>query len=151
MKEYQVRHFEDISVGQRALTEKCFTELDINTFAGISGDFNPLHLDESYASESRFKKRIVHGFLVASLFSNLLGTKLPGYGTIYTSQTLNFLYPVYINDVITAVVEVTEKNSEKKRIVLKTWCENQSRRCVLDGVATVLFDPKASKIIRRSP
>jgi len=133
--------FEQIKIGDKADFTKTITETDLYLFCGISGDFNPLHVNELYASKSLFKGKIVHGMLVAGLISNVLGMKLPGPGTIYISQTLNFMKPVYIGDTITVIVEVVDKIAEKKHILLQTRCFNQNGTCVIDGIAKVLYDP----------
>jgi 3-hydroxybutyryl-CoA dehydratase len=137
--------FEDIVVGERANFTKTINESDLYLFCGISGDFNPLHVDELYAYKSLFKGRVVHGLLVASLLSNVLGMQLPGNGTIYISQTLNFISPVYIGDTITANVQVLEIIESKHHLLLRTWCVNQDDECVLDGEAKVLFQPGLSR------
>ncbi len=133
--------FEQIKIGDKADFTKTVTETDLYLFCGISGDFNPLHVNELYASKSLFKGKIVHGMLVAGLISNVLGMKLPGPGTIYISQSLTFIKPVYIGDTITVVVEVIDKIHEKKHVILKTQCFNQNGICVIDGTAKVLYDP----------
>lgn len=132
-----IKKYDEISLGDFAEVTKTISEKDINQFAEISGDKNPAHLDEDYAKKTVFKKRIAHGIFISSFISNLLGNKLPGNGTIYMSQSLKFLAPVYINDAITAKVEVIEKREEKKRIVLKTTCMNQSGDIVIEGEALV--------------
>ena len=126
-----------ISVGDGAEVSKTITEQDIDNFAEISGDNNPAHLDEEYAKNTAFKHRIAHGMFVSSLISNVLGNELPGHGTIYMTQSLKFLAPVYINDTITARVEVIEKIAEKKRIIFQTTCTNQDGKTVIHGEALV--------------
>lgn len=132
------RTFDDISVGDFAESTKIITEKDIIEFAEVSGDKNPAHLDEEYAQKTPFKHRIAHGMYISSFISGVLGNQLPGHGTIYMSQALTFLAPVYINDTIIARVEVVEKMDDKKRIVLKTTCTNQHSKVVIDGQAMVL-------------
>ena len=134
-----MQKFENINIGDKASFTKTLSETDIYLFCGISGDFNPLHVDEMYASKSLFKRRVVHGLLVASFISTVLGMRLPGPGTIYISQNLKFFAPVYIGDTITASVEVLEKINEKQHVVLRTFCTNQEGKCVIDGEAKVLF------------
>lgn len=107
-------------IGQSAEKETTITDKDICEFAGISGDKNPIHLDAAYAASSNFGQRIAHGMLVASAISNVIGTKFPGYGTIYVSQNLNFRAPVYINDKLKTRVEIIKIEKEKKRLVLST-------------------------------
>lgn len=99
---------EKIEVGMSASYSQTVSDADIKSFAGISGDRNPVHIDENYAQNSRYKKRIAHGLMTASYFSALFGTKIPGEGCVYVSQSLNFKRPVYINDTIIATVEVTQ-------------------------------------------
>lgn len=128
-----------IRVGDEAFDQKTITEDDIETFAKVTGDNNPVHLDEEYAKESMFKKRIAHGMLSAGLISKVIGTQLPGYGTIYLNQSLNFKKPVYIGDTITTVVTVSKITLEKNILILDTHCKNQNDKVVLDGHATVML------------
>jgi 3-hydroxybutyryl-CoA dehydratase len=139
-----IRKFESIEIGETAKFTKTITETDIYLYCGISGDFNPLHVDQLYANKAIFKGRVAHGMLVASLISNVLGMKLPGPGTIYISQDIKFFKPAYINDTLTAIVEVREKIPTKRHIILRTYCLNQNTECIIDGEAKVLFDPEAS-------
>jgi 3-hydroxybutyryl-CoA dehydratase len=134
-------NIEQFSVGQSASFSKTVTEHDVYTFAGVTGDFNPAHVDEVYASGTSFKKRIAHGMLSAGLVSAVLGTKLPGPGSIYAGQTLKFLAPVYIGDTITATATVKEVIAERRRLILTTECTNQEGVAVLSGEATI-FIPK---------
>ena len=127
----------ELSVGDRAEFTKTVSESDVYLYAGVSGDFNPAHINEPYAAKTFFKTRISHGMLPAGFISAILGTQLPGPGTIYMSQTLNFRAPVLMGDTITASVEVVEILAEKKRVRLKTACENQNGVVVLDGEAVV--------------
>ncbi len=131
----------DIKVGDTESFTKTVSEADVYNFAGVTGDFNPAHIDEEYAKGTFFKKRIAHGMLSAGFISKVLGTQLPGPGAVYMKQDLKFLAPVYIGDTITARCEVTEVITEKNRIVLKTTCVNQSGIVVIDGVA-VMSAPK---------
>ncbi len=133
---------QEINVGDGASFAKTVSETDIYLYAGITGDFNPVHIDECHASQTVFKTRIAHGMLVAGLISTVLGTRFPGPGTIYLRQELSFLAPVRIGDTITASVEVIEIHTEKNRIRLKTLCKNQKGIVVLDGEA-VVSPPKA--------
>jgi 3-hydroxybutyryl-CoA dehydratase len=132
----------EISIGDGASLAKTISETDIYLYAGITGDFNPAHIDECYASHTFFKSRIAHGMLIAGFISAILGTRFPGPGTIYIRQALSFLAPVRIGDTITASVEVIERHPEKNRIRLKTICRNQEGIMVLDGEALV-SPPKA--------
>ena len=131
------KSIEELTVGQSARFSKTITEADIYLYAGISGDFNPAHVDEEFAKKTFFKTRIAHGMLTASFISTIIGTLLPGPGSIYMRQEVNFLAPVKIGDTITAVAEVAEILSEKKRVRLKTTCVNQEGTTVLDGEALV--------------
>ncbi|MGW8193725.1 MAG: MaoC family dehydratase [Desulforhopalus sp.] len=129
--------YDEISLGDSAQFAKTVTEADVILFAGVTGDLNPAHIDESYAEGTHFKTRIAHGMLAAGFISAVLGMKLPGPGAIYLHQSLDFLAPVLIGDTITAVVEVIEKNDAKKRVRLKTTCVNQKGTTVLTGEALV--------------
>ena len=128
----------EFEVGQKAFVVKTISEEDVRDFAEISGDDNPLHLDEAYAAGSRFGKRVVHGMLAASLISRVIGTKLPGEGTIYLSQSLKFLKPVFIGDTVRAEVEITKLDTERGRITLETRVIRQDGECVLAGEALVI-------------
>jgi len=131
----------EINVGDAAEFTKTVTETDVYNFAGVTGDFNPAHINEEYAKGTFFKKRIAHGMLSAGFISSILGTRLPGAGAIYMKQELKFLAPVYINDTITARCEVAELNAEKNRVILRTTCVNQDGTMVIDGAA-VMSPPK---------
>ena len=129
------------SVGQSASLSKTVTEYDVYTFAGVTGDFNPAHINEAYAATTSFKKRIAHGMLSAGFVSAVLGTKLPGPGSIYAGQTMKFLSPVYIGDTVTATVTIKEIIEERRRIILTTEVTNQDGVTVFTGEATI-FIPK---------
>lgn len=135
---------EEINIGDVAEFSKTVTETDIILYAGITGDFNPVHIDKEYAEKTMFKSRIAHGMLSAGFISTLLGMHLPGPGTIYMKQELNFLAPVRIGDTLTARAEVMEIVESKKRVVLRTTCTNQNGTLVLDGQAVVI-PPRAAK------
>ncbi|MGD9971681.1 MAG: MaoC family dehydratase [Desulfatirhabdiaceae bacterium] len=128
---------DELTVGQTASFTKTISESDVYLYAGITGDFNPAHVNETYAKNTAFKTRIAHGMLSAGLISGVLGNQLPGPGTIYMQQQVNFRAPVTIGDTITATVEVIEIIREKKRVRLKTFCTNQNDVVVLDGEALV--------------
>ncbi len=130
--------YSKLKVGDTAEISKTISETDVYNFAGICGDFNPLHVDQEYAAKTPFKKRIAHGMLSASLISALLGTTLPGKNTIYMEQNLKFRAPVFIGDTITARVEVIELITEKNIARLKTEAINQSGDVVIDGQATIM-------------
>ncbi len=127
----------NLKVGDSAEFTKTVSETDIYLYAGVSGDFNPAHINEEYAKETFFKTRIAHGMLPASFISAVIGMKLPGPGTIYLDQSLKFLAPVRIGDTITARVEVVEIMSTKNKVRLKTTCANQDEITVLEGEAIV--------------
>lgn len=133
---------DQLKVGDTAEFSKTVTESDICLFAGITGDLNPAHVNEAYAKNTFFKGRIAHGMLSAGFISAVLGTLLPGPGTIYLRQELNFLAPVRIGDTVTACAEVVEKLTETNRVRLRTSCTNQDGTKVVDGEATVMA-PKA--------
>ena len=128
---------DELKIGDSAEFTKTVSEADIYLYAGITGDFNPAHINEAYARETFFKTRIAHGMLSAGFISAVIGTKLPGTGTIYMKQDLSFLAPVRIGDTITARVEVIDVLAEKNRVTLKTTCVNQEGVQVLDGEAVV--------------
>jgi 3-hydroxybutyryl-CoA dehydratase len=128
---------QELQVGQSARFSKTVTEADVYLFAGISGDLNPAHVDEEFAKKTFFKTRIAHGMLTASFISTIIGTMLPGPGSIYIRQEVNFLKPVQIGDTVTAVAEVAEVMTDSKRVRLKTFCTNQRGEIVLDGQAIV--------------
>jgi len=125
-------------IGQKASLEKLITESDVLGFAKITGDFNPVHIDALYASQTRFKERIAHGILTAGLISAVIGTHLPGPGNIYISQTLEFKAPVKFGDKIRAEVEVIEILVDRNRVRLKTTCINQNDVVVLTGEAIIM-------------
>ena len=134
----------ELNIGDKAEISKTVSESDIYQFAGITGDFNPAHVNEEYAKKTFFKTRIAHGILSAGFISAVIGTKLPGTGSIYIKQTLSFLAPVRIGDTITARVEVIEVIDGKNRVRLKTDCVNQEGKQVLEGEA-VVSPPKSPK------
>ncbi|MCX5774834.1 MAG: MaoC family dehydratase, partial [Firmicutes bacterium] len=129
--------FQEIQIGDFAESSKTVSESDIYLYAGITGDFNPAHVNEAYAKGTRFGTRIAHGMLMAGFVSSLLGTELPGAGSIYMGQEVKFLAPVHIGDTITARVEVVEL-IDGKRVKLRTSCTNQFGVMVLDGAALVM-------------
>lgn len=129
--------YEQINIGDKASMEKTVGESDVYLFAGITGDFNPAHINHEAAKDTKFGGRIAHGILTAGFVSAVLGMQLPGPGTIYLSQQLVFKGPVKIGDTVKAVVEVVEK-LEKGRVRLKTTCYNQDGMQVLDGEALVI-------------
>ncbi len=131
-----------VKVGDTAEFAKIVSEQDIVAFAEVTGDKQPLHLDEAYAAKTRFKRRLAHGMLSAGFISAALGTKLAPHATaIYLSQSLRFLRPVFPGDTITAKLEVTAIDAEKRFVTCKTECVNQDGQPVLTGEAQVLLDP----------
>ncbi len=127
-----------MKAGQTASLTREVTAADVETFARLTGDDNPVHLDESYAAGTRFGRRIAHGILAAGLISAVLGSKLPGPGAIYLHQSLDFKLPVFLGDTITAEVEVVEVRPDKPIVTLDTRCLNQDGKVVLSGRAVLL-------------
>jgi len=131
------QHLEDLVIGQRAERRRVVTAADIAAFAAVTGDTNPVHLDEAYAATTRFGGRIAHGMLSASYISAVLGTELPGPGAIYVSQTLNFRRPVRIGDEVTAEVKVATIDEQRGRVTLETRC-TVAGKTVTEGEAVVI-------------
>lgn len=131
------KHIDELKIGDSASFSKTVSESDVYLFAGITGDFNPAHVDEEYARGTFFGGRIVHGILTAGFISTVIAGQLPGPGTIYISQQLKFLAPVRMGDTLTARAEVAEIISEKNRVILKTTCSIQDGTIVLEGEAVV--------------
>ncbi|MCR4673074.1 MAG: MaoC family dehydratase [Lachnospiraceae bacterium] len=128
----------EMKIGDSASFTKTVSETDVYLYAGITGDLNPAHVNEAAASQTMFKGRIAHGMLTAGFVSAVLGTMLPGPGTIYLGQELKFKKPVHFHDTITATCTVSEMLTEKNIVKLTTVCTNQDGEVVLDGVATVM-------------
>jgi 3-hydroxybutyryl-CoA dehydratase len=133
--------FEDLKIGMFALYSRTITDTDLRNFSGVSGDTNPMHLNEEYAKTTPFKTAIVHGMLTASLLSTVIGTKLPGPGCLYVSQTLLFKAPVHVNDTVYAKAIIKELIPEKRRAILQTQCFVKDV-LVLDGEAVVQLPKK---------
>jgi 3-hydroxybutyryl-CoA dehydratase len=129
--------YEDIKNGDEASISRTITEADVVTFAELTGDTNPLHLDAEYAAQSMFGERIAHGMLVAGLISAVLGTQMPGPNSIYLGQELRFTAPVKFGDTVTVTVTVTEKRDDKRIIKLRTTATNQRGEMVVDGTAVI--------------
>ena len=130
--------FDEIILGTKT---KFTVEINIsiiNEFAKISGDNNPLHIDEYYASKTQFGKRVCHGMLLASFFSRLIGMYMPGKNALYFSQTLNFQTPCFVGDLITIEGEVIDKSQSTRIITIKTIAYNQADKCLVDGIAKVI-------------
>lgn len=130
----------NLKVGDTSSISRQITDADIRAFAELSGDFNPVHLDDEFARTTRFGRRIAHGMLGASLISTVLGTKLPGQGAIYLSQTLQFLAPIFPGDTVNAKVTVTKIKDGKPIVTLETVCENQRGETLIRGEAVVLVE-----------
>ena len=131
--------YDELALGQSAEYSKTVTDEDVRLFARITGDFNPVHVDEEAAAKTRFGGRIAHGMLSAGLVSAAIANRLPGPGSIYLGQTLRFTAPVRLDDTITVRLTITELLS-KKRVKLSTVCQNQNGETVLEGEATILMD-----------
>jgi acyl dehydratase len=129
-----------IKVGETASLTRKITDEDIRAFAALSGDHNPVHLDPAYAATTRFGKCVAHGMLSASLISAVLGNDLPGTGSIFLSQTLQFRSPVYTGDTVTARATVRKIRDDKPIVTLETVCENQRGEIVIKGEAVILVD-----------
>ncbi len=134
-------YLEDIFTGQEAELISLVKDKDIETFAKVTGDLNPIHINDEFAKNSIFKKKIAHGFLSASYISAVIGTKLPGPGCIYVRQSLRFLAPVFPGDKIITKVKVKSILIPKKRITLETFCSKNDKK-VLDGEAEILVNSK---------
>lgn len=127
---------DEIVIGMSESYSQTITDYDVKAFAGLSGDHNPVHVDEIYAENSRYKKRIAHGLISASFFSALFGTKLPGKGCVYVGQNLNFKRPVYLGDTVTATVTVINIDILKNRVFFATKCTVKNK-VVIDGTAEI--------------
>ena len=133
-KEYKI---EDIKIGQKEKFEVVITESMVNKFAEISGDYNPLHMDSDYAKNTIFKKRICHGMLISSFFSQLVGMHLPGKNSLYFSQSLKFISPCFIGDKIVVEGEVLDKSIATRIITIKTSIINKNGKHIIDGQAKI--------------
>ena len=132
--------FEELTLGQTATIQKIISEADIIAYAGLTGDFNPIHVDAEYAARTRFGTRIAHGMLTAGLVSHVLGMRLPGTGAIYLSQSLRFTAPVRAGDTIEARAEVVELVPARRWVRLKTVCQNQLGEKVIEGEALMMIE-----------
>jgi acyl dehydratase len=136
-----------LQTGDKASRATVITDEMIRAFAELTGDTNPVHLDDHYAAGTRFGRRIAHGMIAASLISTTLANDLPGPGTVYLSQTLQFKAPVYPGDTITTTVEVKNVRADKPIVTLTTICRNQNDVVVLEGEAVVLIPKKSQEKI----
>ena len=137
------KSYDEIQLGDAAEFTKTVTETDVYLYAGITGDLNPAHINEEYARGTFFKGRIAHGMLGAGFISAVLGTRLPGPGTIYLSQELKFKAPVRIGDTITATCKVVEKDDAKRKLKLETIVANQEGKVIIEGAALVMLPAQA--------
>lgn len=128
----------ELNIGDHAEFSKTISETDSYLYAGITGDFNPIHVNKPYSQKSIYGERIAHGFLTAGFISTVIGIELPDPVTVYLKQSMTFLRPVMIDETITATVTVMEKNVEKNRVILKTECFNEKEELVLTGEAVVM-------------
>lgn len=139
MTEYPASYkFDDIEIGQKVKFVIVIEKSIVDSFARMSGDYNPLHMDETYAVKTLFGKRVCHGMLLASFFSRLVGMYLPGKNALYFSQTLNFQEPCFIGDTVTIEGQVTDKSISTKIITIKTSAYNQLGKYLIDGIAKVM-------------
>ena len=127
---------DQLRVGMTESVSKIITIEDVRKFSELSGDTNPIHLDKKYAKETRYKKNIAHGLMCASYFSGIFGTKLPGLGSIYVSQSLKFKRPIYIDDKVDVIVKITEIDTHRERVKFTTQCLVDSKICI-DGFAEI--------------
>jgi 3-hydroxybutyryl-CoA dehydratase len=134
-----------LEIGVTVSRTKKITSEDIRLFAQVSGDTNPVHLDDEYAAKSQFGKRIAHGILTGSLISTILGNDLPGRGTIYLSQLYKFKAPVFVDEEITATVELVKYRENRRIATFNTFCTNQDGVVVLEGEAVVLAPKMAEE------
>jgi len=137
-------YFEDLLVGMEASLVQIVGGDDIHAFAQVSGDVNPIHLDEAYAKETPFRRRIAHGMLSAAYISAVFGTKLPGPGCVYISQTLNFRAPVHIGDHVTATVKISDLIERRKRAIFSCHCA-VGEKVVLEGEAVLMVPSRTPK------
>ncbi len=140
----QSHFFEDLTVGMDGSFTRVVSEADVYAFAAVSGDRNPVHLDEAYAAATPFRKRIAHGMLSAAYISTVFGTILPGPGAIYISQTLNFKAPVFIGDEVIATVRITELIPAKRRALFTCLC-TVNGKTVLEGEAVIMVPARVAK------
>ena len=126
--------FSELEVGVKGSYTKMITQEDVDLFIKICNDINPIHVNGEYAKTTPIKDKIVHGILVSSLISTVVGTKCPGPGSVWLDQNLRFLLPVKVNDVITATSEILVKISERQQVIVRTTCTNQNNEVVIEGM-----------------
>ena len=141
MNEINEMDIHEVQIGMTESSSHIITDRDVVLFSEISGDKNPVHLDDEFAADTRFKKRIAHGLMSSSYFSALFGMKLPGRGCVYVSQNLNFKRPVYLGDEVVATVEVVSVDVGARRIHFNTTCKVKNKT-VIDGSAVIYIPPK---------
>jgi 3-hydroxybutyryl-CoA dehydratase len=129
--------FDDITIGLKKIFNVKITESMIDNFASLSGDYNPLHMDSNYAKTTSFEKRVVHGMLLSSFFSQIVGMHIPGKNALYLSQTLRFVSPCYINDEIFVEGEVIDKSPATKIVTLKTIIKRNDEKVLVEGLAKI--------------
>jgi 3-hydroxybutyryl-CoA dehydratase len=141
-----MKTIDDYRPGQHAEFTKTFTDDDLRRFVEITGDVNPLHVDDEFASRTQFGRRVLHGMLTASILSTMVGMLIPGTGAIYRSQTIRFLRPVHVGDTVTAHFVVRSVDRAKRRMEIESWIENAAGERVIDGVceAGLLREPPAA-------
>jgi len=128
-----IARIDDFEPGQHVTFSKTFTEDDVRRFIEITGDVNPLHVDETFAAGTRFGRRVIHGMLTASILSTMVGMLLPGTGAVYRSQTITFLRPVHVGDTVTAHFVVRAVDRDRHRLLIDSWIENDAGERVLEG------------------
>ncbi|MEK6932738.1 MAG: MaoC family dehydratase [Nanoarchaeota archaeon] len=126
--------FSELEVGMKGEYSKKITQEDLDKFISICNDVNPIHVDSEFAKNAKFKDKIAHGILVSSLISTVVGTKMPGPGSVWLDQSLKFLLPVHVNDTITAISEILVKINERQQVIVRTTCVNQNNEVVIEGV-----------------
>jgi 3-hydroxybutyryl-CoA dehydratase len=144
-----VRDFEELQIGQTAQKTTAITSDLIAKFAVLTGDVNQVHLDDEYARDTFFGRRVAHGMISASLVAALIGSELPGAGSIYLSQNLEFKAPVFPGDEVTVTLEILEKDQASKKVRLRTLVRNQDDKVVIDGMAWVLLRPPRPSLSRK--
>ncbi|OHX65307.1 MaoC family dehydratase [Flammeovirga pacifica] len=127
-----------LQIGQSYQVDFKFSQEDVNAFARLTGDTNPIHIDEEFAANTPFKKPIMHGFLSASIFSRVLGTEFPGNGSVYLSQNMDFLRPMFVDENYSAEFEITEIDSRRKTAIIKTTIKSEQNKITVKGEAKIM-------------